>query len=109
MELLRRRRTLIRFRHLITVGIYAVFTIVFVLRVAVSEENSQALADGCPEQCGAVLKVCLETYLKRHGCLALTDACLGQCKAGVKVLDVKGKVLPEWYPRENDERMVVRW
>ena len=70
---------------------------------------AKAPPEDCPEQCGAVLKVCFDEYRKRHRCLALADECSTACKAGEPVLDENGEVLPEWHPSPEDDDKPIRW
>lgn len=49
-----------------------------------SASNSIAYDDPCPEDCGQVLKACLDEKANRHTCIAIADECLTTCRAKVK-------------------------
>lgn len=99
-------------------------TLVALLLCAAS--NSMAYEDPCPEDCGQVLKACLDEKSDRHVCMAVADECLTSCRAKLKDSAAKNKpatavmsedtktlersnLLGMWYGERPGDGSIIKW
>jgi hypothetical protein len=94
-----------------------------------SASTSMAYDDTCPEDCGQVLKACLDEKADRHICMAVADECLTTCRTKLKNTEVQDQIdqpsaavmsentktfqrndlLGVWYGERQQDGSIVKW
>lgn len=97
---------------------------VLVVLFICAASNSIAYDDLCPEDCGQVLKVCLDETANRHTCMAIADDCLTTCRAKLKNIALqdspanasedaqtfqRSDLLGIWHGERQEDGSIVKW